>query len=51
MVVTTVETSSAFNGGQAFVQAAWLKDFLDGSSGGDDPNADRPIALPAGATG
>lgn len=41
------ETSLASNGGQAFVQAVWLKDFLDGASGGEDPNADLEIALSA----
>ena len=39
--------ASPLSGGQAFVQAAWLKDFLDGSaSGGKDPSADLTIVLP-----
>lgn len=52
-----VETAAAaismepsLNLSQAFVQQAWLKDFLDGASGGDDPNADLAIALPVTAT-
>lgn len=51
VVDSAAETSLASNAGQAFVQAAWLKDFLDGStSGGGDPNADLAIVLPVTAT-